>query len=511
MQVSILSTSDVHGYVLPDDFRYPYAEKNFGLAKSATALKEQSDGDVTIMIENGDFIQGSPLTDYAKQKDTLTTFNTLAEAIGYDVQILGNHEFNYGRTFLEEFYQNNDRLLNANVVDTETMTPFIGQPYRIIEQSGVIVAVIGVTTQYVPNWETETHIQNLRFLNPVTTVEHYVDELRNMVDIVVVAYHGGIERDLETGEPTENLSGENQGYELSLIPGVDAVVTGHQHRQIASHIAGTPVTQPGYRGEAIGKITLELDDANQVINTDAKLINVERMDVNNVVQKLIEPVQVVTDKWLDTPIVTMPYDMKITNHFEARMSGHPYIELVNAVQMDVSDTKIASTALFNDEVQGLGKLVTRRDIMTNYIYPNEVVVQRLTGQDIKDALEVNAGYFQIDGETVVVNPKYLWPKVEHYNYDLWSGINYTFDLTQPVGQRVKDLTQADQTPLQMTEFYDVAMNQYRATGAGGFNMFSPNKTIREIPGSMTDHLIHYLSERGASLNNQPTHFKVIKD
>lgn len=510
MKVSILSTSDVHGYVLPDDFRYPYTEKNFGLAKSATALKEQSDGDVTIMIENGDFIQGSPLTDYAKQQEQLTTFNTLAEAIGYDAQILGNHEFNYGRDFLEKLYKDNEYLLNANVVDSETGKPFIGQPYRLIEKLGIKTAIIGVTTQYVPNWETDTHIEHLRFLDPVTTVKNYVDELRPKVDIIVVAYHGGIERDLETGKPTETLSGENQGYELALLPGVDAVVTGHQHRKIATHIAGTPVTQPGYRGEAIGKIDLQLDAAKKIVSTEAQLLETEHMAVNTVVQKLIEPVQVLTDKWLDTPIVTMPKDMNITDHFAARMAGHPYIDLVNTVQMDVSDTKIASTALFNDEVQGLRKSVTRRDIMTNYIYPNEVVVQRLTGQDIKDALEVNAGYFQIDGDEVVVNPKYLWPKVEHYNYDMWSGIDYTFDLTQPVGHRVQDLKEVNEGPIQMTAVYEVAMNQYRATGAGGFDMFNPNKTIREIPGSMTDHLIHYLSEQGTNIMTPLTQFKVTK-
>ena len=510
MQVTILSTSDVHGYVLADDFRRPFTEKPFGLAKSVTALRQASQDDFMITIENGDFIQGSPLTDFAKKNESLDVFKQIVEEVNYDVQILGNHEFNYGRDFLTTFYQDNTRLLNANILDSDTKTPFIGQPYRVFEQGSVKVAVIGVTTQFIPNWESTSHIEGLVFRNPVTTVEHYVKELRNHVDIIVVAYHGGVERDLTTGEFTEADTGENQGYALAQIDGVDAVVTGHQHRQIATEIEGTPLTQPGYRGEAVGMIQLTLDDNHQITNKQAHLMNVSVLEMDDQIVQTIQSIQDETNTVLDTPITTLPFDMQITDHMAARMHSHPYLELVNTVQMAVSDTQIASTALFNNEVQGLGEVVTRRDIMTNYIYPNAVAVQRLTGQDIKDALEVNAGYFTIENEEIVVNPKYLWPKVEHYNYDIWSGINYTFDLSQPVGEQVTKLTTLDGQLIDMTKTYDVAMNQYRATGAGGFDMFSTDKTVREIPGSMTDHLIDYLSQHGEDIQPMSEHFNVIK-
>lgn len=509
MQVTVLSTSDVHGYVLADDFRRPSSDKPFGLAKSVTALRQVEDADITITVENGDFIQGSPLTDYAKQQDQLNVFKQLVDEIDYDVQILGNHEFNYGRDFLTAFYQDNDRLLNANILDKQTNAPFIGQPYRVIEQQGIKIGVIGVTTQFIPNWETDAHIHGLIFNNPVETVEHYVQVLRDDVDIIVVAYHGGVERDVDSGEFTEVNTGENQGYALAEIDGVDAVVTGHQHRKIATLIEGTPLTQPGYRGEAVGVIHLTLNEQHEVITSEAELVSVADLAMDEQVVQTIDDIQVATDTWLDTPITTLPVDMRVTDHLQARMHSHPYLELVNTVQMAVGDTTIASTALFNNEVQGLDKTVTRRDVMTNYIYPNEVVVQELTGQNIKDALEVNANYFALDGDAVVVNPKYLWPKVEHYNYDIWSGINYTFDLNQEIGERVTNLTLADGTPMGMDQTYEVAMNQYRSTGAGGFAMFNTDKTIREIPGTMTDHLIDYLSQYGQDLTSVVEHFKVI--
>lgn len=509
MQLTILSTSDVHGYVLADDFRRPASDKPFGLAKSATALRSFNDTDMTLTIENGDLIQGSPLSNYAKDQHKLGVFHEFVNEIDYDVQILGNHEFNYGRKFLTDFYRDNQRLLNANILDEHTNEPFIGDAYKIFVQNDIKVAVIGVTTQYIPNWETTEHITGLVFKDPVETVTAYVEQLRDVVDVIVVAYHGGVERDVTTGELTEADTGENQGYALAKITGVDAVVTGHQHRKIATKINHTPLTQPGYRGEAIGVIRLTLDDQQTILASEAQLVEVAPLKMAEDIQQTVMPIQRETDAWLDTPITTLPFDMRITDHLAARMASHPYLELVNQVQMAVSGTTIASTALFNNEVQGLGAVVTRRDIMTNYIYPNEVVVQRLTGQDIKDALEVNAGYFTLENDTVTVNRKYLWPKVEHYNYDVWSGITYAFDLNQPIGNRVVNLTTVAGTPIEMTQSYDVAMNQYRSTGAGGFMMFDTNKNIREIPGTMTDHLIDYLSKHGDGLEPFPEHFKVI--
>ncbi len=85
-------------------------------------------------------------------------------------------------------------------------------------------------------------------------------ELRKQADLVIVSYHGGFEKDLVTGEATELLTGENEGYELlQEVPGIDAFFTGHQHREIAAIVNGVPVVQPGYRGSQIGRIQLTIE------------------------------------------------------------------------------------------------------------------------------------------------------------------------------------------------------------------------------------------------------------
>lgn len=515
MRVSIISTSDVHGYVRADDFRRPLLNDGLGLTRAATviaALQERaSHGEAVVTIENGDFIQGSPLTNYVEKQAPEATgiYQQLADAVGYDVRVFGNHEFNYGRDYLERVMADTPQLLNANVLDAETHQPFIGKPYAVFERAGVKIGVIGLLTKYVAKWEQADNIRGLLFADSVEVAQNYIAELRPQVDVLVIAYHGGFAEDLQTGDPLERLTSENQGYQLLHLPGVDALVTGHQHRMIAEVADGVPTTQPGYRADNVGLITLDLDEQQTVVGREASLIKTadaaERADI----VALIEPLQSQTNQWLDTAVGTVGDNMRITDHFAARLHSHPFIELVNRVQMDATQTTIANTALFNDEVRGLANDVTLRDIMTNYIYPNTLVVEALTGQDIKDALEVNGRYFAVAADgTLTVNPLFIEPKVQHYNYDIWSGIDYTFDFSRPAGDRVTAVSYQGQ-PLDMAATYEVAMNNYRAGGAGNFTMFSTDKIVREVQLETAELIGDYIMAHPEIHIAQPTNITAV--
>lgn len=104
MQITFLETSDMHGYVYPTNFADDH-DLAIGAAKVATKLKQlkaEADGPV-VMIENGDFIQGSPLSYYiAKSQHPVAELTKVINHMAYDVHVLGNHEFNYGLTYLQE-------------------------------------------------------------------------------------------------------------------------------------------------------------------------------------------------------------------------------------------------------------------------------------------------------------------------------------------------------------------------------------------------------------------------
>src|SRR5699024_11171422 len=124
-------------------------------------------------------------------------------------------------------------ILCANILDSNG-DPEYGQPYRILEKDGIKIGVLGLTTQAVYKWEKATNISGLQFESAYIAAKKYVPIIREQADIVVVCYHGGFERDLTTGKPNDIHVGENEAYHiLEPIPGIDALVTGHQHRQLA--------------------------------------------------------------------------------------------------------------------------------------------------------------------------------------------------------------------------------------------------------------------------------------
>ena len=259
MIITLLETSDMHGYVYPTAYSGT-TDSPIGVAKVAAKMKElraQTEGPL-IAIENGDFIQGSPLSYYlAKEQHSAKELTNLINLMNYDVQLIGNHEFNYGIDYLKEAIKNYQApVLAANILN-QAGQPYFGKAYTILEKAGLKIAVLGLTTQYIPHWEKPETLNGMTFESIVKTAKKYVPLLKQQADLVVVSYHGGFEKDLATGEATEPLTGENEGYQLlQEVAGIDALFTGHQHRTIATKINGVPVVQPGYQGNHIGEIQL---------------------------------------------------------------------------------------------------------------------------------------------------------------------------------------------------------------------------------------------------------------
>lgn len=520
LELTILATSDLHGYILPTNFGSTGQDLPISLAKVASVMKEQTakaKGPV-VKIDNGDFIQGSPLSYYvAKSKDTekLAVLMENLNQIDYDAAVFGNHEFNYGLDYLRkagEFVHH--PMLAANIVD-QSGQPAFGPGFTIIEKSGVKIAILGVTTSYIPNWEHPDNIVGLSFENVIETVKRYLPFLRSQADVVIVSYHGGFEGDLLTGEPTESLTGENEGWQLlQEVKGIDALITGHQHREIATIIEGVPTIQPGFRGEFVGKITLELEkdgsDNYKVVDGHATLLPVDSHAVDEAVMANMSELAAEVESWLDQPLGKVDGSMIITDPNQARIEEHPYVELIQKVQMQAAGVTISGTALFNNEGKGFSDLITMRDVVTNYIYPNTLAVLTVTGADLKAALEQSAAFFELDATGEIgINPSFISPKPQFYNYDMYEGIEYIIDVSQPIGQRITHLTYQDQD-IDLNETFEIVVNQYRGVGGGNYTMFDASKIIREVPVDMTELIANYLDENPLIEATVNHNFKVVK-
>ena len=125
---------------------------------------------------------------------------------------------------------------------------------------------MGITTQYIPHWEPKENVAGLKFASAYDKIKHYAKILRPQVDVLAVMYHGGFESDPETGKATEPHRGENEGYKiLDEIPEVDVFLTGHQHRRLNLVTKNTAIVQPGYRGEAVAEVIVDVDDDTKKI------------------------------------------------------------------------------------------------------------------------------------------------------------------------------------------------------------------------------------------------------
>ncbi len=503
----ILVSSDVHGHIQPVDYRTGEKEHT-GLAKMATLIRQaRIRTPELLLLDNGDLLQGTPLSYYAATigKDDVNPAIRVLNELGYDAAIIGNHEFNYGQELLRKAIGDSQfPWLSAGIISADTEEPAFGKPYIVkCIGNGIRIAVLGVTTHYVPNWENAAHIEGLAFRDALETVKRWVPLIREREHphLLVVAYHGGFERDLDSGEAADSLSGENQAYAMCMeVPGIDVLITGHQHRRLTGELNGVTVIQPGFGGQALGKITVELEREMEDWRISAKHSELMLVDSSvpaapEIVQS-VEAIEERTQHWLDLPIGKVIGDMRVVSPLRCRSADNAFMEFVNRVQMEAAHVKISNAALLNEASEGFGPQVTMRDIMSNFIYPNTLTVLQISGADIRAALEQTAAYFIVNEQGELgINPAYVEPKPQHYNYDMWEGIEYELHAGKPLGQRVVKLLYEGE-PIQDETKFEVVMNNYRAAGGGDYDMFRGKPVVREVQIDMAELVANDLRKRG---------------
>lgn len=518
MKLTIFETSDIHGYLFPTSYQKRGLNLEYGLFKLAHVLKkeiESAEGP-TVLIENGDFIQGSPLSFFIlKEKGEANSLMKAVNELPYDAGVIGNHEFNYGLDYLNSAVRSAKYpILSANILDEKGESAF-GKSYIITEKDGVKVAILGLTTQYIPNWEHPENYAGLTFHSALETAQEYVPKLRELADVVIVSYHGGFEKNIDTGEETEIQTGENEGYRLlTEVEGIDVLLTGHQHRVIAQIKDGVPTVMPGHKGSYLGKVILELEQEQDqwiIKNSLPELIQVtEKTLIESELSSKYEALNQEVEDWLDQPIGKVTGDMTIKDVEQARIEEHPYIEFIQKVQMHYTNCDISGTALFNNESSGFSPKVTMRDVVTNYIFPNTLAVLEVTGADLKAAIEQSAEYFIINElGKIDVNPDFVEPKPQMYNYDMYEGVEYIINVSKPFGERVTEFKYKGE-PVKPEDRLEVVVNQYRAVGGGDYTMFDASKIIREVTIPMNELIGNYFKEFGTIEATANHNFKVIK-
>ncbi|WP_312558704.1 bifunctional 2',3'-cyclic-nucleotide 2'-phosphodiesterase/3'-nucleotidase [Atlantibacter hermannii] len=529
VDLRILETTDLHSNMMDFDYYKDAPTEKFGLVRTATLINAaRGEATNSVLVDNGDLIQGSPLGDYMAAKGlkdgdvhpVFAAMNTLDYAVGN----LGNHEFNYGLDYLHKALAGaNYPYVNANVIDAKTQkplfTPWLIKPTEVKDRDGkthtLKIGYIGFVPPQIMTWDKANLSGKVTVTDITETARRYIPQMRaSGADLVVVVAHSGL-----SAEPYKALA-ENSVYYLSQVPGVDAILFGHAHAVFPGKdfaaikgadiekgtLNGIPAVMPGMWGDHLGVVDMVLNNdagkwqvneakaqaqARPIYDAAAKK-SLAAEDANLV--KVLKPSHDATRDFVSQPIGKSADNLY---SYLALVQDDPTVQVVNNAQRayvehfiqgdpDLASLPVLSAAApfkvggrKNDPASYVevekGQL-TFRNAADLYLYPNTLVVVKASGKEVKEWLECSAGQFnQIDVTNSKPQSLINWDGFRTYNFDVIDGVNYQIDVTQPAkydGECQLINAGAERIkdltfngkPIDMNATFLVATNNYRAYG-----------------------------------------------
>ncbi len=485
----IMETTDIHVAIFPYDYYADAPNDTMGLARTAALIENvRAEAGNSMLIDNGDLIQGNPMGDFVayergfSSEDQLHPMIAAMNTLGYEVATLGNHEFNYGLDFLMRSLQGaqfpfvcaniaKGDTLASNPLDDDTLI----EPYRIVEKRitdgagethTVKIGFIGFVPPQIMVWDSHHLTGSVMTRDIVQTAKAYVPQMREEgCDIIVGLSHSGI-------DPNEAEGMENASLFLAGVEGIDVVFTGHHHNVFpgdyaemagVDNVKGTLMDKPavmgGFWGSHMGLVDLLLerdDDGKWSIvdhTSEARPIS-ERVDGE--VQPTVESVAPVLASVEQTHEQTLEYIRRPVGETAAPLHSYfalvaddPSVQIVSQAQTWYIERMMQGT-----EWEGLPILsaaapfkaggrggpeyytdvpvgpVAIKNVADLYLYPNTVRAVLIDGATVKDWLERSAGIFN-QVEQGATDQPLINPEFPSYNFDVIDGVTYKIDITQP--------------------------------------------------------------------------------
>ncbi len=554
IELRVIETTDIHTNLMDFDYYRNAPSQKIGLVRSASLVQVmQQEVTNSILVDNGDLLQGSPMGDYMAargitQEETHPAFKVMNK-MGYDVGNIGNHEFNYGLDFLNTSLKGaNFPYISANVKHADSnehyFKPYLIKPHQFTDNQGkphtLNVGYIGFVPPQIMIWDKANLTGKVTADDITESAKQLVPEMKKKgADIIIAIPHSGLSSD------PYKVMAENSTYYLSTVEGIDAIAFGHAHAVFPHNdfadipgvdiergtINGVAAVMPGRWGSYVGKMDLTLDNQSgqwQVVNAQTAALPIFENDkpVVNADPTLVAAIATEhqeTQEFVNQPIGKAS---DVMYSFLSLVQDDPTIQIVNLAQKDYVETYIqgdpdldgipvlSAAAPFkaggrkNDpsnftEVEA-GQL-TFRNAADLYLYPNTLVALKVTGKEVKEWLECSAGQFnQIDPESSAPQSLLNWDDFRTYNFDVIDGVNYQIDLTQPAryngecqlineaSHRITDLTYQGEG-IDVDQAFLIATNNFRAF-SGKFPGTGDDYIAFESPDENRTVLSNYISK-----------------
>ena len=463
---NIFHTNDIHGGV----------DENIGFAKFKHFINlanEYTRAEGYLVLDAGDIFHGTPFA-------TVELGQSVAQVlkvVGYDAMSPGNHDFNYGQDRLIELGKVADvELLAANVKTIEGKLRY-GDCF-VKEIGEMRVGVFGLTT---PETGTKTNPENVVGLT-FGTEEEIVAEAKSMVqvlqergvDVIIGLMHMGIDTDSRIKSTTI----------ASQVDDIDLIIDGHSHSELNQYeiVNGTILTSTGEHFKNVGVVTIQYDlMADEIIKLVPHQISMkqlEKCEEDTEVKSVIDRIKNNQKSILEEVIGTTA--IKLEGGRSSVLNGHTNLghlltaAMLNETQADIS---LINGGTIRDSID-VG-MITKGDVLKVLPFSNHIVTVEMPGKQLIEIL--NKGL-------VIGSGRFL-----HF-----AGLLVEAKLVQEAGcpDRYEVLSvQFNQQPLELTQTYVVAMNDFMVAGGDDYQMSQSSNLLNSF-GTLDEALISYVKEYG---------------
>lgn len=489
--ISILETTDLHGVIFPYDF-IEKEKLNVSLASTFTYLKEvRANKDMTILLDNGDNLQGQPAIYYYNFIDTISPHigAEVMNFMGYDAGTVGNHDVEAGHAVYDRLVKDyNFPLLAANAVDTKTGEPYF-KPYHIVIRSGIKVAVFGMVTPAIPTWLPEELYKGIEFMDMVETAKKWMPLiLDEKPDLIVGLFHSGWDGAREDYKTSNPLNENGSAAVAYNVPGFDIIFTGHDHRLANEKFINASgdtilILNGGSKSENIAQADIVISSkkikGKKIRKITGQLIKVAEYKPDPEFIEKFSPQNKTIDEYVNRVIGNSSATISSR---DAYLGSSAFVDMIHSVQLEITGADISFAAPLSFDVSISKGPITVSDMFKLYRFENFLYTMSLSGDEIQKYLEFSYSEWintmkgpgdmllklrtDKDGKVVLTNGK-AWFRNQSYNFDSGSGIDYTVDVSKPEGSRISITGFTNGKPFEKNKTYKAAVNSYRGNGGGG--------------------------------------------